>query len=80
MPDLVPKAAPAGLDHHAARPRKATASSSATCRAEGILIRSATGAKISITDDGITIDNGKRAVITLKANEVDVNNGALSVE
>jgi uncharacterized protein involved in type VI secretion and phage assembly len=47
---------------------------------EGILIRSATGAKISITNDGITIDNGKQAVITLKANKVDVNKGALSIE
>ena len=47
---------------------------------EGILIQSASGAKISITDDGITIDNGKQAVITLKANKVDVNNGALSIE
>jgi uncharacterized protein involved in type VI secretion and phage assembly len=47
---------------------------------KGILIQSATGAKISITDEGIIIDNGKQAVITLKANAVDVNNGALNVK
>jgi uncharacterized protein involved in type VI secretion and phage assembly len=47
---------------------------------KGILIQSASGARISITDEGITIDNGKRAVITLKANSVDVNNGALNVK
>ena len=48
------------------RPRTATASSSATRRAKGILIQSASGAKISITDDGvITIDNGKGAIIEL---------------
>lgn len=47
---------------------------------EGILIRSESGAKISINNDGITIDNGKQAVITLKAKKVDVNKGALSIE
>jgi hypothetical protein len=47
---------------------------------EGILIQSASGAKISITDEGITIDNGKQAVITLQARSVDVNNGALTIE
>ena len=46
---------------------------------KGILIQSASGANISITDEGITIDNGKRAVITLKAESVDVNNGALNI-
>ena len=46
---------------------------------KGILIQSASGARISITDEGITIDNGKKAVITLKAKSVDVNNGALNV-
>jgi uncharacterized protein involved in type VI secretion and phage assembly len=47
---------------------------------EGILIQSASGAKISITDEGITIDNGKQAVITLQAKSVDVNNGALTID
>jgi len=47
---------------------------------KGILIQSASGAKISIADDGITIDNGKQAVITLKADSVDVNNGALNIK
>ena len=45
----------------------------------GILIRNATGAKISIADDGITIDNGKGAVFTMKGRSVDMNNGALKV-
>jgi len=47
---------------------------------KGILIQSASGAKISITDEGITIDNGRNAVITLKGNSVNVNNGALTIE
>jgi uncharacterized protein involved in type VI secretion and phage assembly len=45
----------------------------------GILIKSAAGAKISIGDEGITIDNGQGAVITLKGPSVDVNGGALKV-
>ena len=44
-----------------------------------ILIQSATGAKILISDDGITIDNGQGAVITLKGQSVDVNDGALAI-
>jgi uncharacterized protein involved in type VI secretion and phage assembly len=44
-----------------------------------IVIQSVTGAKISIAEEGITIDNGRGAVITLKGPSVDVNNGALTV-
>ena len=44
-----------------------------------ILIQSATGAKILISDDGITIDNGRGAVITMSGPSVDVNNGALQI-
>jgi uncharacterized protein involved in type VI secretion and phage assembly len=45
----------------------------------GILIRSASGAKISISHRGITIDNGLGAVIEMGAVSVDVNSGALTV-
>lgn len=45
----------------------------------GLLIRSRSGAKISITDQGITIDNGQGAKIVMAANSVDVNGGALKV-
>lgn len=44
-----------------------------------ILIQSASGAKISITDEGITIDNGRGAMITMKGPSVNVNNGALEI-
>jgi uncharacterized protein involved in type VI secretion and phage assembly len=47
---------------------------------KGILIQSASGAKISITDEGITIDNGRGAVIKLENNSVNVNGGALTIE
>ena len=46
---------------------------------KGILIQSASGAKISITDEGITIDNGQGAVITLNHNTVSLNGSALTV-
>ena len=45
----------------------------------GILIQSADGARISITSEGITIDNGQGAVITLKGRSVDVNGVALEI-
>jgi uncharacterized protein involved in type VI secretion and phage assembly len=47
---------------------------------KGILIQSASGAKISITDEGITIDNGQGAVIKLENNSVNVNGDALTIE
>lgn len=47
---------------------------------KGILIQSASGARISITDEGITIDNGRNAVITLKGKSVNVNHGALTID
>jgi uncharacterized protein involved in type VI secretion and phage assembly len=46
---------------------------------EGILIQGAGGAKISITNQGITIDNGQNAVITLNHNTVSLNGDALTV-
>jgi len=45
----------------------------------GILLKSATGALISISDVGITISNGKGATITLMGPTVTVNGGALVV-
>ena len=45
----------------------------------GILLKSATGALISITDTGITITNGQGATIVLTGPTVTVNEGALSV-
>jgi uncharacterized protein involved in type VI secretion and phage assembly len=45
----------------------------------GILLKSATGALISITDIGITISNGQGATILLTGPTVTVNQGALVV-
>ena len=45
----------------------------------GILLKTATGAMISISDVGITISNGQGATIMLTGPSVTVNNGALAV-
>jgi uncharacterized protein involved in type VI secretion and phage assembly len=45
----------------------------------GILIQTATGAMISVSDTGIVISNGKGAVINMTGPTVDVNLGALTV-
>lgn len=45
----------------------------------GILLKSATGALISITDIGITISNGQGATIMLNGPTVNINQGALTV-
>ncbi|KXU84615.1 baseplate assembly protein [Caballeronia megalochromosomata] len=45
----------------------------------GIVLKSITGAKIIVNDAGIFIDNGKGASITLTANTVNINLGALTV-
>ena len=42
----------------------------------GILLKASSGAEISINDMGITIANGKGAIITLIGPTVDINNGA----
>jgi hypothetical protein len=47
--------------------------------AGGILLKSSSGASIAINDQGITIDNGQGATITLSGNSVNVNQGALTV-
>jgi uncharacterized protein involved in type VI secretion and phage assembly len=45
----------------------------------GILIQTAAGAMISVSDTGIVISNGKGAVINMTGPTVDVNLGALTV-
>lgn len=45
----------------------------------GILLKTATGAMISISEAGITISNGKGAIITMAGPTVDINVGALTV-
>jgi uncharacterized protein involved in type VI secretion and phage assembly len=47
--------------------------------AGGILVKTATGAMISVNDVGIVITNGKGATISLTGPTVDVNAGALTV-
>jgi uncharacterized protein involved in type VI secretion and phage assembly len=47
--------------------------------AGGILLKTTTGAMISINDVGITISNGKGAVITMNGPTVDINAGALTI-
>lgn len=45
----------------------------------GILIKTTTGAMISVSDVGITLSNGKGAVLTMIGPTVDINAGALTV-
>jgi uncharacterized protein involved in type VI secretion and phage assembly len=45
----------------------------------GILLKTTTGAFISVSDVGITISNGKGAIITLMGPTVDINMTALTV-
>jgi hypothetical protein len=45
----------------------------------GILMQTTTGAMISVSDVGITISNGKGAVITMTGPVVDINAGALTI-
>jgi uncharacterized protein involved in type VI secretion and phage assembly len=45
----------------------------------GIMIQTATGATISVSDVGIVISNGKGAVISMLGPSVDINTGALTV-
>ena len=47
--------------------------------AGGVTLKSATGALINVSDAGITIQNGKGAVLTLVGNVVDANAGALTI-
>lgn len=80
VPDLVPKEAPPA----AAFTLQTTQGNGIVISDEPgtgrILIQSATGAKILISDDGITIDNGRGAVITLTGDTVDVNHEALTIK
>lgn len=45
----------------------------------GILIKTATGAMISVSDTGIIISNGKGAVISMIGPMTDINAGALTI-
>jgi uncharacterized protein involved in type VI secretion and phage assembly len=45
----------------------------------GILIKTTTGAMVSVSDIGITISNGKGATITMTGPTTDINAGALTV-
>jgi hypothetical protein len=45
----------------------------------GILLKTATGAMISINDTGITITNGQGATLMMTGPSVNVNEGALEV-
>lgn len=45
----------------------------------GILIQTSSGATISVSDVGITISNGKGAVISMLGPSTDLNAGALTV-
>ena len=45
----------------------------------GVLLTTATGATISISDVGIVISNGRGATISLIGPTVDINTGALTV-
>jgi uncharacterized protein involved in type VI secretion and phage assembly len=45
----------------------------------GILLKTTTGAFISVNDIGITISNGKGAIITMTGPTVDINLTALTV-
>jgi len=79
VPDLVPAGAPPAAAFTLQTTKGNGIVISDTPGTGGILIQSATGAKISIDDDGITIDNGQGASITLKGPSVDANDGALKV-
>ena len=46
----------------------------------GITLQTSGGAKLVINDSGITIDNGKGAVISLSGAQADLNKGALTVK
>lgn len=45
----------------------------------GITIKTTTGAMIMINDLGITISNGKKAILTMVGPVVDINAGALTI-
>lgn len=48
--------------------------------AGGVLLKSTTGAFVSVSDAGIVLSNGKGAIITLTGPAVNVNAGALIVK
>ena len=80
VPPLAREASPTAPPIVLATPGQTTLMlSDAPGPAGGILLQTAMGARISITDDGITLSNGKGATITLVGPTVTVNQGALVV-
>ena len=75
MPVLAHAVPPGRRRHRAADAAAERHRRSATCRGPtgGILIKTTTGAMISVSDVGIIISNGKGAVITMTGPTVDVN-------
>jgi uncharacterized protein involved in type VI secretion and phage assembly len=57
----------------------AQAGDAPTSGAGGLVIKTASGAMITIGDAGITLDSGAGAIIVLAGPKVDINGGALSV-
>jgi hypothetical protein len=47
--------------------------------AVGIILKTAGGAMIMVTDAGITISNGKGAIVTMVGPTIDINGGALTI-
>jgi hypothetical protein len=45
----------------------------------GIILKSLTGASITVNDTGIYIDNGKGSSITMIGPTITINNGALTI-
>jgi len=57
----------------------AQAADAPAAAAGGIVIRSASGAVLTIGDAGITLDNGSGATVVLSGPSVDINAGGLTV-
>jgi uncharacterized protein involved in type VI secretion and phage assembly len=81
----VPALALAGDPHHPSivlqtAQQNCIALSDASGPAGGIVIKTASGAILSINDLGITISNGKGAVIAMNGPVVSINNGALAID
>ena len=81
VPALAHAVPPGRARHHAADDAARTASSISDLPGPtgGILIKTTTGAMISVNDTGIIITNGKGAIIIMVGPTADINVGALTV-
>lgn len=79
VPPLVGAASPASPPILFETPSSTFMLSDAPGPTGGILLQTASGGLISITDEGMTLSNGKGASITLRGPAVTVNEGALEV-